>query len=174
MPSSDSTQVLQTPGTPTIRIWELRMLSLALQPAKQIGQAEIPSVVRRQARRTRQAPGTLSSDTIRVFSTMGATTLSSVSWPVRSNLSGAQNSFFGEQAGDSNQTGNFNSFFGEVAGFSNTSGSHNTMIGSGADVGSNNLTNATAIGAKASVNLSNSLVLGSIAGVNGATASVNV
>jgi len=92
----------------------------------------------------------------------------------RSNLSGAQNSFFGEQAGDSNQTGNFNSFVGEVAGFSNTSGSRNTMIGSGADVGSTNLTNATAIGAKALVNQSDALVLGSIFGVNGATASVNV
>jgi hypothetical protein len=48
------------------------------------------------------------------------------------------------------------------------------MIGSGADVGSTNLTNATAIGANALVNQSDALVLGSIFGVNGATASVNV
>ena len=43
-----------------------------------------------------------------------------------------------------------------------------------ADVGADNLTNATAIGANAIVSTSNSLVLGSINGVNGATADTNV
>jgi hypothetical protein len=92
----------------------------------------------------------------------------------RFNYSGAQNSFFGEQAGFSNQTGNYNSYFGETAGYSNTTGSFNTMIGRLADVGANNLSNATAIGANARVDQNNSLVLGSIFGINGATSSVNV
>jgi hypothetical protein len=43
-------------------------------------------------------------------------------------------------------------------------------LGSSADVRPGNLTNATAIGAQAQVTASNSLVLGSINGVNGATA----
>ena len=53
-------------------------------------------------------------------------------------------------------------------------GSYNSSLGSLSDVGAGNLTNATAIGYRAKVGQSNSLVLGSINGVNGATASVNV
>jgi hypothetical protein len=48
------------------------------------------------------------------------------------------------------------------------------MIGALADPGATNLNNATAIGFRARVDQSNSLVLGSIAGVNNAPASVNV
>jgi hypothetical protein len=94
----------------------------------------------------------------------------------RLNTIGDDNSFFGVNAGQSNTIGNNNSFFGNEAGFSNKSGSDNTMIGhaAGVDVGSDNLTNATAIGALARVAQSNSLVLGSIAGVGFATASVKV
>jgi len=47
-------------------------------------------------------------------------------------------------------------------------------LGYYANVGSNNLTNATAIGAQAYVTQNNTLVLGSINGVNGATANTNV
>src|SRR5207247_7664538 len=46
--------------------------------------------------------------------------------------------------------------------------------GNNADLGANNLTFATAIGANAFVSQSNSLVLGSISGTNGATADTNV
>jgi hypothetical protein len=83
-----------------------------------------------------------------------------------------------------------NSFFGEQAGLTNTTGSDNTVVGASADIvgnGSNNtllgvaslitgasISNATAIGSQAQAEQSNSLVLGSINGVNGATADVKV
>jgi hypothetical protein len=56
----------------------------------------------------------------------------------------------------------------------NVTGEKNTIIGSLADVQSNALSNATAIGHRAAVGQSNSLVLGSINGVNGATADTKV
>ncbi len=86
------------------------------------------------------------------------------------NTTGSQNAFFGQAAGQMNTTGGSNAFFSASAGLSNTTGSNNTIIGRSANVGAGNLTNATAIGALAQVNTSNSLVLGSINGVNGATA----
>jgi hypothetical protein len=61
-------------------------------------------------------------------------------------------------------------FFGVNAGDSNTTGSRNTMLGSRANLSASNFTNATAIGANAFVGQSDSLVLGSINGINGATA----
>ena len=108
-----------------------------------------------------------------------------------SNTEGTNNSFFGDQAGFFNQNGGANSFFGDAAGYSNTTGSSNsflgfgagfhsdtgsdnTMIGAFADVTSHNLTNATAIGYRAQVAQSNSLVLGGINGVFGATADTSV
>ena len=56
----------------------------------------------------------------------------------------------------------------------NTSGFRNASLGFQADVSSGNLSNATAIGAYAYVTQSNSLILGSINGVNGASADTNV
>lgn len=91
-----------------------------------------------------------------------------------SNTAGNVNSFFGRSAGASNTTGGSNSFFGANAGESNTTGFGNTMFGNGANVASGNLSNATAIGASAQVSQSNSLVLGSINGIGGATADTNV
>lgn len=90
------------------------------------------------------------------------------------NTTGQSNSFFGKQSGDGNTTGSSNTFLGERAGDSNITGSQNTIIGSIADVGSEDLTNAIAIGAFAQVDTSNSMVLGSINGVNFATADTNV
>jgi hypothetical protein len=90
------------------------------------------------------------------------------------NTTGCCNSFFGDMAGQANTTGTDNTFFGRKAGDSNTTGTENTIIGLIADVGSNNLTNATAIGSRAMVSQSNSLVLGSINGVNTATADTSV
>jgi hypothetical protein len=78
---------------------------------------------------------------------------------------GNDNSFFGTSAGLRNTTGERNSFFGSNAGSSNLSGSDNTVIGANANVGANNLTAATAIGANATVNLSDSIVLGNNANV---------
>jgi hypothetical protein len=53
-------------------------------------------------------------------------------------------------------------------------GSRNTIIGNDADVGSGSLANATAIGDRAFVSADNSLVLGSINGVNTAGADTKV
>jgi len=92
----------------------------------------------------------------------------------RNNNAGANNAFFGKNAGRLNTTGSDNSFFGTNAGDINTTGSNNTIIGNLADLGTNNLTNANAIGARAFVESSNSLVLGSVNGKNGATADTDV
>lgn len=90
------------------------------------------------------------------------------------NSSGSLNSFFGTGSGFSNSTGSSNMFAGHDSGSANTTGSFNTTIGENADLATGNLTNATAIGSKSFVAQSNSLVLGSINGVNGATADTNV
>ncbi len=87
---------------------------------------------------------------------------------------GFNNAFFGNAAGSANLGGNRNAFFGHAAGNGNVSGSDLTMIGDNATTGANNLTNATAIGAKARVDQSDSLVLGSISGVNGASVTAKV
>src|SRR2546422_2819926 len=91
------------------------------------------------------------------------------------NKVGSSNSFFGYVAGAANMTGAGNSIFGSFAGNSNFAGGKNSLFGSNSNVGNDNLTNATALGANAQVDQSDSLVLGSVAGVNGAAlASVNV
>ena len=87
---------------------------------------------------------------------------------------GHRNSFFGNSTAAFDNRGSDNSFFGFFAGIGNSTGSRNTLLGTESDVGLGDLTNATAIGANARVDQSNSLVLGSIATVNGATSSVNV
>ena len=89
---------------------------------------------------------------------------------------GSGNTYLGSFAGSVNNTaGNENTFVGsETGGNNDVTGSGNTLLGYGANVGANNLTNAIAIGARAQVTQSNSLVLGSIAGVNGSDTSTNV
>ena len=91
----------------------------------------------------------------------------------QSNATASGNAFFGFNAGAEHTSGTFNAFFGADAGQSNQTGGDNTAIGGFTDVGIN-LNNATAIGASAQVTQSNSLVLGSISGVNQATADTNV
>lgn len=103
---------------------------------------------------------------------------------------GSFNSFFGAGAGQFTTTGFDDTFMGNIAGLNNTTGQHNTFIGgntggaittesnntflgAGANGAAGN-TNSTAIGANASVTASNSLVLGSISGVNGAAADTRV
>ncbi len=76
------------------------------------------------------------------------------------NTTGAQqNSFFGGTAGSRNTTGINNTFVGFNTGGFTTSESLNTFIGSQAS-GTAGVTNAVAIGAGASVEQSNSIVLG--------------
>jgi len=84
------------------------------------------------------------------------------------------NTLIGYSAGSAVTTGSLNVVLGKSAGATLTSGSSNVLLGASADVASAALQNAVAIGAKAQVGASNSLVLGSINGVNGATASAKV
>ena len=103
---------------------------------------------------------------------------------MQNNLSGTQNVGVGQgalranTAGDNNvalgaealltSQGNHNVAVGHSAGVGLTSGSSNSFLGRFARAGSGALANATAIGALAQVNQDNSLVLGSVEGVNGA------
>ncbi|RXR20202.1 tail fiber domain-containing protein [Flavobacterium stagni] len=89
------------------------------------------------------------------------------------NSSGNNNIAIGAFSGQ-NTSGRLNLFIGFSAGNVNTTGERNTLLGNDAEVGTSNLTNATALGNQAFVNTSNALVLGSINGVNGATASTSV
>jgi len=79
------------------------------------------------------------------------------------------NVIIGTEAGRSLVNGSDNVLFGHLTGASLTNGTGVTLIGSHADVGADGLTNATAIGFGSRVDASNSLVLGRVAGVNGAT-----
>ena len=97
------------------------------------------------------------------------------------NTIGSSNSYFGQQAG-LKATGSSNTFVGAFADFAfvadiSPSGNRNTLLGSNSALGSGGMfspDNATAIGANARVDQSNSLVLGSINGINGATADTKV
>ena len=71
-------------------------------------------------------------------------------------------------------TASYNVAVGDSALWTNNTGSSNTGIGAFALTSATNLTNATAIGARAFVAQSNSMVLGSINGVNSATATTSV
>jgi hypothetical protein len=106
------------------------------------------------------------------------------------DASASNNTAVGDQAVSSATTGLFNSGFGSYSllgltqGSANTavgaftrgitSGSGNTLVGYESRVGSGSASNATALGARARVDQDNAVVLGSIAGVNGATASTRV
>lgn len=87
---------------------------------------------------------------------------------------GTGNTFLGFQAGQANIVGNENVIVGSSAGFGLSSGSGNTLVGSGANVASPGFPNASAFGYRAMVSAPNSLILGSINGVNNATADTNV
>ncbi|MET0754468.1 MAG: tail fiber domain-containing protein, partial [Pyrinomonadaceae bacterium] len=106
------------------------------------------------------------------------------------NTTGANNTFFGFNAGNVNNGGGANTFIGVNAGIANVGSSNNTFLGANAGntnlTGSGNtylgansdgaalITNAVAIGQNAYAGQSNSLILGSINGVNGATSDTNI
>lgn len=90
------------------------------------------------------------------------------------NTTGYNNVFLGRTAAQINTTGFENSFMGRSAGIKNTTGSRNSAIGYMAGPSVGTLSNTTAVGHKAYVTTSNSLVLGSINGVNGATSDTKV
>jgi hypothetical protein len=90
--------------------------------------------------------------------------------------SGTQNVSIGSQSSTSNTTGSGNTALGYLAGNTNITGTFNTLMGYNTDVSSSALINAAAIGANAFAAQNNSVVLGSISGINGAgtTASVGI
>lgn len=108
------------------------------------------------------------------FNTEGSNNTATGERALVNNLTGNNNTAFGLNALFNNTTGTENAAMGIFALDANTVGSQNTAVGLRANVGANNLTNATAIGARARVDASNALVLGSVNGLNGATANVNV
>jgi hypothetical protein len=97
---------------------------------------------------------------------------------LQANTTGAGNTASGTGALNLNTTGTYNTATGYAAGttvdFSKVIGSGDTFLGMLSAVGTGALNNSTAIGANAEVTASNALVLGSINGVNNATASTNV
>lgn len=90
------------------------------------------------------------------------------------DTTGNYNVAIGSSSLQSNRNGQHNIGIGYSAGFANTTGTENIFIGSNSDAASNNLTNSTAIGYKSYAAQDNSIVLGSISGVNTATSSVHV
>lgn len=121
---------------------------------------------------------------------------------MRSNLSGGSNTFMGVNAGAnwstaSNNTGigmfalqglaastgEYNSALGYAAGsgysvspnyLAVSSGSYNTFLGYSSALSTGSFSNSTGVGAFSQIGASNVIVLGSITGTNGATASSNV
>jgi hypothetical protein len=94
------------------------------------------------------------------------------------NGTGFDNTSVGYAALSANTIGSDNTAVGFLAGqpldSSSVTANYNTFLGSGAVGSTGTLTNATAIGAKAEVAASNALVLGSINGLNHATADTYV
>jgi len=91
------------------------------------------------------------------------------------NTTGTYNAANGVAALRNNSTGSYNTGSGSWAGLVlDTSfyitGNNNTFLGANTGLSTGTLTNATAIGANAEVAESNAMALGSINGVNGATA----
>ena len=111
---------------------------------------------------------TLTNDTTGEFNTAVGL------WVLQNNTTGGGNIAVGWKTLQTSTTGNDNTAIGFRALQGNNTGSNNTALGAVANMGSSDLTNATAVGAYAQVSESNALVLGSINGVNGATASTNV
>jgi hypothetical protein len=122
--------------------------------------------------------------------TSGANNVVMGSWAFKDHTTGSRNTAIGNFAlgestnGDentalgenslANTNNNLNTGIGKNAGLTNYSGTNNTFLGAFANSFQDNLTNATAIGYRAMVQASNALILGSISGFNGATASTNV
>lgn len=107
------------------------------------------------------------------LNTVGSSNTAAGQGALTSNVSGDGNAAFG-YAALSSTTGATNAAFGLFALFSNVSGNDNSGFGYNSDVGNNNQVNSAAIGARARVDCSNCMVLGSINGINGATADVKV
>jgi len=80
----------------------------------------------------------------------------------------------GDSAGVDLLSGVENTYLGAYSGSGHTGGDRTTFVGARTATTTPNLTGSMAIGWKAQVDTSNAIVLGSIAGVNGATSNTNV
>lgn len=109
------------------------------------------------------------------YNQIGTTGNTAVGWfSLYATTNGFSNTALGTLSGNLNESGTNNTFIGINAGSTNVSGIGNTFLGSASNVSSGALNNAAAIGFRSYVTQSNSLILGSINGTNGATASTNV
>ena len=90
------------------------------------------------------------------------------------DTTGVGNTAVGAASLGNKKTGNFNTAGGFNAGVTLRIGNNNTFLGGNAYSSLDSLQNAAAIGAFTQVDTSNAMVLGSINGVNSATANVNV
>lgn len=91
------------------------------------------------------------------------------------NTSGNNNTGIGLSSFRYTDVGGYNTGVGALSGTGNTSGSYNTALGYLATTPvSSALTNTTAVGARAYVSQDNSMVLGSINGINSAVADTKV
>ncbi len=93
---------------------------------------------------------------------------------LQNNTSGTENVGLGSFNLSNTSNGSFNTAVGNRAGMINNTGSYNSYFGYGTSSSTTNFVNTTAIGALAYVSQNNSMVLGSINGVNGATADTKV
>ena len=110
--------------------------------------------------------------------TLGYYNSATGAYALTNNTTGFQNTAEGRAALYFNTTGSSNTGLGFNAGhtvdLSSITGSNGTFIGANAVPSTGTLTNTTALGANAEVTESNALVLGSINGVNTATADTSV
>jgi hypothetical protein len=90
-----------------------------------------------------------------------------------SGNSGTDNTFVGNTSGVSITTGSFNTTLGSQAGQTLTTESNDTSLGAYADIGATAV-NASAIGYRALATQNDTVVIGSINGVNGATATTRL
>lgn len=93
---------------------------------------------------------------------------------LRANVNGSVNSTFGDFSLTNNINGSYNTALGAAALNTNVSGNYNTGVGYKAEVYGSNYSNATSVGAFAQAGCSNCVVLGSVAGYNGAAVTAKV
>lgn len=104
----------------------------------------------------------------------GTNNTTSGTYTLANNTTGGYNTAMGVSALADNTTGIENTAIGAFACQTNTTSSDLTCLGYNSNVEGQNVHNAVAIGAHAMVRVSDAVVLGSVAGVNGAAATTRV
>jgi hypothetical protein len=129
---------------------------------------------------TTGSPNTASGAYALYFNTTGTYNTAAGYHALYSNTTGTNNTTgyydtaMGVSALADNTTGIENTAIGAFACQTQTTGTNITCLGYATEVKGQDVHNATAIGAHASVSVSDAVVLGSVAGVNGATATARV